>query len=112
VALIIADAIRAMNIDRFPDDEWVLRTAPNQPWPHANPEEPDGQCAGSGTLRPEYQHANRETPRNPNDGSSDQTAPEIQKSNAAHRLFARRIDIQEPPATFERAASSGSDVLV
>jgi hypothetical protein len=41
-----------MRIDDFPADAWICEQHPDQPWPHPNPEEPDGQCAGPGMLRP------------------------------------------------------------
>jgi hypothetical protein len=41
-----------MRIDDFPGDAWICEQHPDQPWPHPNPDEPDGQCAGPGMLRP------------------------------------------------------------
>jgi hypothetical protein len=38
-----------MRIEDFQDDAWICEQHPDQPWPHPNPEEPDGQCAGPGS---------------------------------------------------------------
>jgi hypothetical protein len=40
-----------MRIDDFPADAWICEQHPDQPWPHPNSDEPDGQCAGPGMLR-------------------------------------------------------------
>jgi hypothetical protein len=40
-----------MRIDNFPTDAWICEQHPDQPWPHPNPDEPDGVCAGPGMLR-------------------------------------------------------------
>jgi hypothetical protein len=41
-----------MRIDEFPADAWICEQHTDQPWPHPNPDEPDGQCPGPGILRP------------------------------------------------------------
>ena len=40
-----------MKIDDFPDDAWICEQHPDWTWPHPNPAEPNGQCAGPGMLR-------------------------------------------------------------
>src|SRR3954471_15231922 len=42
-----------MRIDDFPH-AWICEQHPDQPWPHPNPDERDGQCTGPGMLRPEF----------------------------------------------------------
>jgi hypothetical protein len=39
-----------VKIDDFRADGWVCEQHPDQPWPHPDPTEPDGQCAGPGML--------------------------------------------------------------
>ena len=41
-----------MEMDDFPADAWICEKHPDQPWPHPDPSEPDGRCAGPGMLRP------------------------------------------------------------
>jgi len=70
------DLARAVRIDDFPADVWVCEQHPDQPWPHANPNERDGLCAGPGMLRPtkagaalDDEHGDRD------DGREDQEQP-------------------------------------